>query len=84
MEISASVVKQLREKTGVGMMECKTALLESKGDMAEAEKRAGATQNIADRIRAREARREKLRAQAHAGRPAGRTRAGSEDNAAND
>ncbi len=38
MEISASVVKQLREKTGVGMMECKTALLESKGDMAEAEK----------------------------------------------
>ncbi len=51
---------------------------------AEAEKRAGASQNVAERVRAREARREKLRAQAHAGRPAGRTRAGSEDNAAND
>jgi small subunit ribosomal protein S2 len=37
---------------------------------AEAEKRAGSTQNIADRIRAREARREKLRAQAaRTGRP---------------
>ena len=38
MDISAAVVKQLREKTGVGMMECKSALLESKGDVAEAEK----------------------------------------------
>src|SRR5512134_3599775 len=38
MEISASVVKQLRDKTGVGMMECKTALVEAKGDLAEAEK----------------------------------------------
>jgi elongation factor Ts len=38
MEITASVVKQLREKTGVGMMECKSALVEAKGDLAEAEK----------------------------------------------
>ncbi len=38
MEISAVLVKQLREKTGVGMMECKTALVESGGDLAEAEK----------------------------------------------
>ena len=38
MEISASVVKRLRDKTGVGMMECKTALVESQGDLAEAEK----------------------------------------------
>jgi elongation factor Ts len=38
MEISATVVKQLRERTGVGMMECKSALVESKGDVAEAEK----------------------------------------------
>ena len=38
MEISAGTVKQLREKTGVGMMECKTALVEAKGDLAEAEK----------------------------------------------
>ena len=38
MEITAAVVKQLREKTGVGMMECKSALIESSGDVAEAEK----------------------------------------------
>jgi elongation factor Ts len=38
MEITAGVVKQLREKTGVGMMECKSALVESGGDVAEAEK----------------------------------------------
>ncbi len=38
MEITATVVKQLREKTGVGMMECKSALIESKGDVTEAEK----------------------------------------------
>ncbi len=38
MEITAGVVKQLREKTGVGMMECKSALIESKGDVSEAEK----------------------------------------------
>jgi len=36
-EISASLVKQLRERTGAGMMECKSALTESKGDIAEAE-----------------------------------------------
>src|SRR5215471_14215794 len=36
-EISASLVKQLRERTGAGMMECKSALAEAKGDIAEAE-----------------------------------------------
>jgi elongation factor Ts len=36
-EITASLVKQLRERTGAGMMECKSALTESKGDIAEAE-----------------------------------------------
>jgi elongation factor Ts len=36
-EITAQMVKQLRERTGVGMMECKNALVEAKGDMAEAE-----------------------------------------------
>lgn len=36
-EISAQLVKQLREKTGAGMMECKSALVEAKGDLAEAE-----------------------------------------------
>ncbi len=37
MEISAQLVKQLREKTGAGMMECKSALVEAKGDLNEAE-----------------------------------------------
>ena len=32
-EISASLVKELREKSGAGMMECKKALVENKGDM---------------------------------------------------
>jgi elongation factor Ts len=36
-EISAALVKQLRERTGAGMMECKSALTEAKGDIAEAE-----------------------------------------------
>jgi len=36
-EISASLVKQLRERTGAGMMECKKALVEAKGDLAEGE-----------------------------------------------
>lgn len=52
-DISAAMVKQLREKTGAGIMDCKAALAESKGDMdksveflrkkglATAQKRAG-------------------------------------------
>ena len=35
-EISAQVVKQLREKTGAGMMDCKKALKETDGDMTKA------------------------------------------------
>src|ERR1035438_9621416 len=37
MEITAALVKELRERTGAGMMECKKALVESKGDLAEGE-----------------------------------------------
>jgi elongation factor Ts len=33
MNITAETVKQLRERTGAGMMECKKALVESKGDL---------------------------------------------------
>ena len=33
MEISAKLVKDLRDRTGAGMMECKKALVESKGDI---------------------------------------------------
>jgi elongation factor Ts len=36
-EITAQLVKELRERTGAGMMECKSALVESKGDLGEAE-----------------------------------------------
>ena len=36
MAITAKDVKELREKTGVGMMECKKALTEAAGDMAKA------------------------------------------------
>jgi elongation factor Ts len=55
VEINAAIVKQLREKTGAGMMDCKKALLEVKGDiekaveflrkkgLATAQKRAGRT-----------------------------------------
>ena len=53
MSISASMVKELRERTGAGMMDCKKALVETDGDMntaieflqkkqlASASKRAG-------------------------------------------
>lgn len=53
MAISASMVKELREKTGAGMMDCKKALTNTDGDMdkavewlrenglAKAEKKAG-------------------------------------------
>jgi elongation factor Ts len=37
MEISAGLVKELREKTGAGMMDCKRALTEAMGDFAKAE-----------------------------------------------
>ena len=55
MAITAQMVKELREKTGVGMMDCKKALTEKEGDleaaaqylrekgMADASKRAGKT-----------------------------------------
>ncbi|MDH5376997.1 MAG: elongation factor Ts, partial [Gammaproteobacteria bacterium] len=53
MAISAALVKELRERTGAGMMECKKALVETNGDidaaieqmrksgMAKADKKAG-------------------------------------------
>jgi elongation factor Ts len=36
MSISADVVKELREKTGAGLMDCKRALADSSGDMEKA------------------------------------------------
>ena len=36
MSITAAMVKELRELTGAGMMDCKAALTETNGDMEEA------------------------------------------------
>lgn len=36
MEISAAMVRDLRDKTGAGIMECKAALAESGGDLSTA------------------------------------------------
>ena len=55
--ISAQAVKDLREATGVGMMDCKKALVETNGDMEKAmdylrEKGLSAAAKKADRIAA--------------------------------
>lgn len=57
MEITASMVKTLREKTGAGMMDCKKALAETEGDMDRAidvlrEKGLSKAAKKADRIAA--------------------------------
>ena len=36
MAITAAMVKELREKSGAGMMDCKKALTETNGDMDKA------------------------------------------------
>ena len=36
MTISAKIVKELRDKTGAGMMDCKKALMETEGDLEKA------------------------------------------------
>lgn len=36
MAVTAQMVKELREKTGAGMMDCKKALTETNGDMDKA------------------------------------------------
>lgn len=55
MEISAQMVKELRESTGAGMMDCKKALTEANGDMEKAvdilrEKGLGQAAKKADRL----------------------------------
>jgi len=37
MELTTEIIKQLREKTGVSVMQCKKALEEANGDLAQAE-----------------------------------------------
>ena len=54
MEISAKLVKELRDRTGAGMMECKKALTEANGNLAEAEiilRKAGITKAAAKSTR---------------------------------
>ncbi|HEU4644766.1 MAG TPA: translation elongation factor Ts [Burkholderiales bacterium] len=56
-QISAALVKELRELTGLGMMECKKALAEAGGDLRKAEEllriRSGAkASKVADRVAA--------------------------------
>src|SRR5438445_9178579 len=56
-DISASMVMDLRQRTGLGMMECKRALTEAGGDLGKAEEllriKSGAKANkAADRIAA--------------------------------
>ena len=36
MEITAAMVKELRSQSGAGIMECKSALKETQGDLEEA------------------------------------------------
>ena len=36
MAVTAAMVKELRERTGAGMMECKKALVEAGGDLEAA------------------------------------------------
>jgi len=36
MSVDAKIVKELRDKTGAGMMDCKRALVESKGNIEQA------------------------------------------------
>ena len=55
MEVSASTVKELREKTGAGMMDCKKALAETGGDVPKAidylrQKGLAAAARKADRV----------------------------------
>lgn len=57
MSISASMVKELRQKTGAGMMDCKKALTETDGDMEKAvdylrEKGLSKAEKKADRVAA--------------------------------
>ena len=57
MDVSANVVKELREKTGAGMMDCKKALTETAGDVQKAvdylrQKGLAAATKKADRVAA--------------------------------
>ncbi len=50
-EITASMVKELRDKTGAGMMDCKSALNETGGDMEAAVGLAGETAGLITEVK---------------------------------
>lgn len=69
MEISAAAVKELREKTGAGVMECRNALVKSEGNMEMAQsilKQKGVEK--ADKKKDRETNQGKIESYIHMGR----------------
>ncbi len=59
-EVNPALVKQLREKTNAGMMDCKRALVESGGDLSKAEdilRKKGDRQRLQEGIPLRQRRR---------------------------
>jgi len=68
MEITAEMVKSLREVTGAGMMECKKALTEAKGNIEEAKKLLRARgAAVAEKRAGREAKQGVVESYIHAG-----------------
>ncbi|MEO8287443.1 MAG: translation elongation factor Ts [Chloroflexota bacterium] len=68
MDISAAAVKELREKTGAGIMDCKRALTEAGGSMEKAEqalKQKGLTKHM--KVAGREARQGVIESYIHTG-----------------
>ena len=51
MAVTASMVKELREITGAGLMECKKALTETNGDITAAIQLMGADSAVSDDVR---------------------------------
>jgi elongation factor Ts len=69
LEISAAAVKELREKTGAGVMECRNALVKSEGNMEMAQsilKQKGAEK--ADKKKDRETNQGRIESYIHMGR----------------
>src|SRR3989339_591993 len=52
-EITASMVKELREATGLGMMECKKALVEANGAASEKEPRKALLMKLGENVSTR-------------------------------
>ncbi len=69
MEISAQAVKELREETGAGIMDCKNALKESEGDVKKAKAWLDARGlRKAEKVTGREAKQGLIETYVHSGR----------------